>query len=226
MSMCSNTMNSFLALTGSSHGRCSSAFTQYFTLPCFPSKEVAKALKVRGGRAERTVWETVGGLRLCMLRYGLQKTVSQYAPILTSEAGWSWKQTHVGLSAEQSDLPQDSPRLKHREYILNTPVNTYSTNSSHPHTRHLCFSSSQDTQVSLTHLETMNTQTQHSEAQDFVKTSFILMFNNKTYKVYCIQMTNMESHKFQNVRAELDKRYVSLNLTRLWHHCEHNHICN
>lgn len=44
MSMCSNTMNSFFTLTGSSHGRCSSAFTQYLTLPCFPSKEVARAL--------------------------------------------------------------------------------------------------------------------------------------------------------------------------------------
>lgn len=44
MSMCSKTMNSFFTLTGRSHGRCSSALTQYLTLPCFPSKEVASAL--------------------------------------------------------------------------------------------------------------------------------------------------------------------------------------
>ncbi|MEQ2171123.1 hypothetical protein GOODEAATRI_007492, partial [Goodea atripinnis] len=51
MSMCSNTMNSFLTFTGSSQGRCSSAFTQYLTLPCFPSNEVARALQERGERS-------------------------------------------------------------------------------------------------------------------------------------------------------------------------------
>lgn len=62
MSMCSNTMNSFFTLTGTSHGRCSSAFTQYLTLPCFPSKEVAKALTDRRDEGERWVRGRLSGL--------------------------------------------------------------------------------------------------------------------------------------------------------------------
>lgn len=48
MSMCSKTVNSFLVFMGRSQGLCSSAFTQYRTLPCFPSNEVARGLHVNG----------------------------------------------------------------------------------------------------------------------------------------------------------------------------------
>lgn len=97
MSMCSNTMNSFFTLTGSSHGRCSSAFTQYLTLPCFPSKEVARALRKKKKRREgRTIkkcgWSVV---MLCVqVQHPFLQNKNQYNKSWYSEK----KQLKVSVS--------------------------------------------------------------------------------------------------------------------------------
>lgn len=75
------------------------------TRPCF-------VFFLRGERRLHMCWKLVWNRRLYLVEQKQTVGENTRVNVLTSEAGWSWRQTRAGRRAEQSALPPDSPRLR------------------------------------------------------------------------------------------------------------------
>ncbi len=110
MSMCSKTVNSFLVFIGRSHDLWSSAFTQYRTLPCLPSKDVAKGLE--------------GDVKKWCQRFSqyIIHVYNQAGELLTSGAVRGWRETRVALSEERWSPRHSCHHLKQRRIKLDIAI--------------------------------------------------------------------------------------------------------